>query len=114
MRSISLSSSFVGLNRKNKKSYFFQELVKAPVFLDRPELLAQNSLAFFPHVTFVHVGSICRLAQAQHDHQPQSHPQDPQYVRASEYPAHKRPGLDSPSHQTRKYLSPDYMPCYIR
>ncbi|KAH0027647.1 hypothetical protein KCU78_g3890, partial [Aureobasidium melanogenum] len=36
--------------------------------------------------------------QTQHDHQ-QSHPQDPQYVRASEYPAHKCARLDSPSHQ---------------
>jgi hypothetical protein len=31
------------------------------------------------------------------------HSQDPQYVRASEYPAHKRPRHDPPSHQTRKY-----------
>ncbi|KAH0389503.1 hypothetical protein KCU89_g16606, partial [Aureobasidium melanogenum] len=36
--------------------------------------------------------------QTQHDHH-QSHPQDPQYVRASEYPTHKRARLDSPSHQ---------------
>lgn len=41
--------------------------------------------------------------QTQHDHQ-QSHPQGPQYVRASEYPAQKRQRLDSPSHQTRKSL----------
>ncbi|KAG9687664.1 hypothetical protein KCU95_g10830, partial [Aureobasidium melanogenum] len=37
--------------------------------------------------------------QTQHDQHQQSHPQDPQYVRASEYPAHKRARLDSPSHQ---------------
>jgi len=35
--------------------------------------------------------------------QQQSHSQDPQYVRASEYPAHKRPRLDLPTHQTRTY-----------
>lgn len=42
--------------------------------------------------------------QPQHDHQ-QSHAQDLQYVRASDFPAHKRARLDSPSHQTRKCLS---------
>ncbi|KAI5246726.1 hypothetical protein E4T42_06222 [Aureobasidium subglaciale] len=38
-----------------------------------------------------------------HDQQQQAHPQDPQYVRASEYPAHKRPRLDSPPRQTCKF-----------
>lgn len=38
------------------------------------------------------------------DHHQQAHPQDAQYVRASEYPAHKRPRIDDePSHQTRKH-----------
>lgn len=41
--------------------------------------------------------------------QPQS--QDSQYVRASEYPAHKRPRIDPPPHQTREYICP--RPCNL-
>jgi hypothetical protein len=37
------------------------------------------------------------------DQHQRPHSQDPQYVRASEYPAHKRPRVDLP-HQTRKYF----------
>jgi hypothetical protein len=39
------------------------------------------------------------------------HSQDPQYVRASEYPAHKRPRHDPPSHQTREH--PQTIPSYL-
>ncbi|KAI4727529.1 hypothetical protein E4T49_04682 [Aureobasidium sp. EXF-10728] len=39
-----------------------------------------------------------------HGQHRQPHPQDPQYVRASEYPAHKRLRLDSPPHQTRGFI----------
>lgn len=45
-------------------------------------------------------------APAQSQSQQQAHPQDPQYVRASEYPDPKRPRLDhSPSGQSRKFDS---------
>jgi len=43
------------------------------------------------------------ISPTHHDQHQQPPPQDTQYVRASEYPAHKRPRVDPPPHQTRKY-----------
>ena len=53
------------------------------------------------------------MSPTHHDQQQQPHSQDSQYVRASEYPAHKRPRIDPPPNQTREYscFEPLYLTC---